>query len=150
MSSYSQTVEVYRSTRETAKPELLTITITEFPVVISWFLGLLHTVRGDEWFIKIFNCSQNFTFARFARLPVLPKFLRCSQARKANFLFLLVLAKKSQFSACSQRPFVTPTVVESVSSYCDHGDICRCFFIFIFFFGNKWFSHDYSLDLLSI
>ena len=29
-----------------------------------------------------------------ARLLVLPKFLRCSQARKANFLFLLVLAKK--------------------------------------------------------
>ena len=26
---------------------------------------------------------------------VLPKFLRCSQARKANFLFLLVLAKES-------------------------------------------------------
>ena len=23
--------------------------------------------RGDEWSIKIFNCSQNFTFARFAR-----------------------------------------------------------------------------------
>ena len=24
-------------------------------------------IRGDEWSIKIFNCSQNFTFARFAR-----------------------------------------------------------------------------------
>ena len=24
-------------------------------------------LRGDEWSIKIFNCSQNFTFARFAR-----------------------------------------------------------------------------------
>ena len=24
-------------------------------------------VRGDEWSIKFFNCSQNFTFARFAR-----------------------------------------------------------------------------------
>ena len=23
--------------------------------------------RGDEWSIKIFNCSQNFTFARFTR-----------------------------------------------------------------------------------
>ena len=23
--------------------------------------------RGDEWSMKIFNCSQNFTFARFAR-----------------------------------------------------------------------------------
>ena len=23
--------------------------------------------RGDEWSIKIFNCSQKFTFARFAR-----------------------------------------------------------------------------------
>ena len=33
---------------------------------------------------------------------MLPKFLRCSQARKANFLFLLVLAKKSQCSACSR------------------------------------------------
>ena len=24
-------------------------------------------LRGDEWSMKIFNCSQNFTFARFAR-----------------------------------------------------------------------------------
>ena len=24
-------------------------------------------IRGDEWSIKIFNCSQNFTFAQFAR-----------------------------------------------------------------------------------
>ena len=52
--------------------------------------------RGDEWSIKIFNCSQNLS--ECARLLVLPKFLRCSQARKANFLFLLVLAKKSQCS----------------------------------------------------
>ena len=29
-----------------------------------------------------------------ARLLVLSKFLHCSQARKANFLFLLMLAKK--------------------------------------------------------
>ena len=65
-------------------------------------MAILVNLRGDEiCFIKIFNCSQNFTFARFARkiytsarLLVLPKFLRCSQARKANFLFLLVLAKK--------------------------------------------------------
>ena len=33
---------------------------------------------------------------------MLPKFLRCSKARKAKFLFLLVLAKKSQCSACSR------------------------------------------------
>ena len=26
-----------------------------------------YTVRGGEWFIKIFYCSQNCTFARFAR-----------------------------------------------------------------------------------
>ena len=26
-----------------------------------------YYIRGDEWSIKIFNCSQNFTFARFAR-----------------------------------------------------------------------------------
>ena len=31
-----------------------------------------------------------------------PNFCSCSQARKANFLFLLVLAKKSQCSACSR------------------------------------------------
>ena len=24
-------------------------------------------IRGDEWSIKIFNCLQNFTFARLAR-----------------------------------------------------------------------------------
>ena len=29
--------------------------------------GLPGTIRGDEWSIKIFNRSQNFTFARFAR-----------------------------------------------------------------------------------
>ena len=33
---------------------------------------------------------------------MLLKFLRCSQACKANFLFLLVLAKNSQCSACSR------------------------------------------------
>ena len=53
----------------------------------------LLSTRGDEWSIKIFNYSQNLISAR---LLVLPKFLRCSQARQANFLFLLVLAKKSQ------------------------------------------------------
>ena len=65
-------------------------------------MAILINLRGDEiGSIKIFNCSQNSTFARFARkiytsarLLVLPKFLRCSQARKANFLFLLVLAKQ--------------------------------------------------------
>ena len=31
-----------------------------------------------------------------------PNFCSCSQARKAKFLFLLVLAKKSQCSACSR------------------------------------------------
>ena len=31
---------------------------------------------------------------------MLPKFLRCSQAPKANLLFLLVLAKKSQCLSC--------------------------------------------------
>ena len=39
------------------------------------------------------SCSPNFFVAR----------------KLAIFLFLLVLAKKSQCSACSQRPFVTPS-----------------------------------------
>ena len=30
-----------------------------------FFLDIFNK-RGDEWSIKIFNCSQNFTFARFA------------------------------------------------------------------------------------
>ena len=35
-SSYAQTAVVYQSTREVVKPELLTIAMKEFPVVISW------------------------------------------------------------------------------------------------------------------
>ena len=41
-----------------------------------------------------------------------PNFCSCLQARKANFLFLLVLAKNRSVRRareCSQRPFVTPT-----------------------------------------
>ena len=41
-----------------------------------------------------------------------PNFCSCLQARKANFLFLLVLAKNRSARharKCSQRPFVTPT-----------------------------------------
>ena len=30
------------------------------------FVLVLSHKRGDEWSIKIVNCSQNFTFARFA------------------------------------------------------------------------------------
>ena len=40
-----------------------------FRVMFLWFRHT-HTAcisRGAEWSIKIFNCSQNFTFARFAR-----------------------------------------------------------------------------------
>ena len=52
---------------------------------LSALLGLiLHkNGGGNEWSIKIFNCSPNFTFARFARkiltsarLLVQPKFFR--------------------------------------------------------------------------
>ena len=41
-------------------------------------------------------------FKPSARLLVLPKCLCCLQAHKANFLFLLMLAKKSQCSAYSR------------------------------------------------
>ena len=41
-------------------------------------------------------------FKRVLACSCSPDFLRCSQARKANFLFLLLLAKKSQCSACSR------------------------------------------------
>ena len=30
-------------------------------------VAYVEYLRGDEWSIKIFNCSKNFTFARFAR-----------------------------------------------------------------------------------
>ena len=30
------------------------------------YIFLKFQYSGDEWPIKIFNCSQNFTFARFA------------------------------------------------------------------------------------
>ena len=50
---------------------------------IQWTNWNSLSHRGDEWSIKIFYCSQNFTFARFvrkiytrARLLVLPKFLQ--------------------------------------------------------------------------
>ena len=54
--------------------------------------------------------AENIRSARCSRV-VLSKLLA---ARKANFLSLLVLAKKSQCSharECLQRPFVTPLIV---------------------------------------
>ena len=57
-------------------------------------------------------------FAKFkpsARLLVLPKFLRCSKARKANFLFLLVLAKKSQCSQMLAKTIRHPYMTNSLS-----------------------------------
>jgi len=42
-------------------------------VIFKIFIAISNCVRAelrasdDEWSIKIFNCSQNFTFARFAR-----------------------------------------------------------------------------------
>ena len=41
-------------------------------------------------------------FKRVLACKCSPNFCSCSQARKAKFLFLLVLAKKSQCSACSR------------------------------------------------
>ena len=38
---------------------------THFVINVIVIIPLL--CRGDEWSIKIFNRSQNFTFARFAR-----------------------------------------------------------------------------------
>ena len=50
--------EIYHSVFEWTSP--IAIAATCFPSFPSWS-------RGDEWSIKTFNCSQNFTFARFAR-----------------------------------------------------------------------------------
>ena len=58
--------------------------------------------------------AENIRSARCLRV-VLSKLLA---ARKANFLSLLVLAKKSQCSharECSQRPFVTPAIEDELS-----------------------------------
>ena len=55
-------------------------------------------------------CKRNIS-ARISRV-VLPKLLA---AREANFLSLLVLAKKIAVLACSQRPFVTPNKVSFLS-----------------------------------
>ena len=55
--------------------------------------------RGDEWSFKIFSCSQNLNECSLARAPQIFALLASSQS---TFLFLLVLAKKSQCSACSR------------------------------------------------
>ena len=58
--------------------------------------------------------AENIRSARCLRV-VLSKLLA---AREANFLTLLVLAKKSQCSharECSQSPFVTPTIEDELS-----------------------------------
>ena len=49
-------------------------------------------MNGDEWSIKIFNCSQNFTFARFARKNL----NKCSLAR-APQIFAFLASSQSKF-----------------------------------------------------
>ena len=59
---------------------------------------------GDEWSIKIFNCTQNFTFAR---LLVLPKFLQ-----------LLACSLSCQYrKEVKDKPSRTPYVVFVVVSH---------------------------------
>ena len=47
------------------RPSCVTLEIEEF--LLEKKEMYIYKFRGDEWSIKIFNCSQNFTFARFAR-----------------------------------------------------------------------------------
>ena len=101
---------------------------------------------------------------------MLPKFLRCSQGRKANFLFLLVLAKNRSARharECSQRPFDTPLNVSSrqqVTAMCErrysifkysllwtskrHRSPKRCNLFSSFKVrGTLWFKYTHSFDL---
>ena len=59
--------------------------------------------------VPLLDLLANLNECSLARAP---QILRCSQGRKTNFLFLLVLAKKRRSARhpreCSQRPFVTP------------------------------------------
>ena len=41
--------------------------VLKFSIEVFFIRYLHHSSRGDERSIKVFNCSQNFTFARFAR-----------------------------------------------------------------------------------
>ena len=55
--------------------------------------------RGDEWSIKIFNCSQNFNDCSLARAPQIFELLASSQSK---FFISARARKKSQCSACSR------------------------------------------------
>ena len=49
--------------------------------IVTKFRPMEEDIRGDEWSIKIFNCSQNFTFARFARKIIHWRCFQVSYAR---------------------------------------------------------------------
>ena len=79
-------------------------------------------------------------FKRLLACSCSPNFCSCSQARKANFLFLLVLAKKSQCSVCSR--MLTKTIRHTSKTTLRCGtqfrlrvsifpmkDICKCLFM---------------------
>ena len=57
----------------------------------------------DEWSIKIFNCSQNFTFARFARQNL----NECSLALAPQIFALLASSQSKFFISARARKKIT-------------------------------------------
>ena len=80
------------------------------------------SMRGDEWSIKIFNCSQSLPLldlrAKFKRVLACscsPNFCVARKLAKQIFYFCSCSQKKRSARharECSQRPFVTPSTVK--------------------------------------
>ena len=90
--------------REMTNYDVTTADVTKMGYI---YIFLKFQYSGDEWPIKIARkilplLDLLAKFKRVLACSCSPNFCSCSQARKANFLFLLVLAKKSQCSACSR------------------------------------------------
>ena len=85
----------------------------------------LYITRGDEWSIKIFNCSQNLN--RVLACSCSPNF--CVARKLAKQIFYFCSCSQKDRSArhareCSQRPFVTPITYKRFGS---HTLTCICY-----------------------
>ena len=116
-------VGIYLIGRHDFQLQMLEIFHLAFPLVIHGELNQTiplttpSSSRGDEWSIKIFNCSQNFTLldllAKFKRVFACSCSWSCSQGRKATFFYFWSCSQKNRSARhageCSQRPLVTPS-----------------------------------------
>ena len=119
-------VGIYLIGRHDFQLQMLEIFHLAFPLIIHSELNqnipltTPSSSRGDEWSIKIFNCSQNFTFARFARknlhecsLAPVPQIFGVARKLAKQIFYFWSCSQKNRSARhardCSQRPFVTPS-----------------------------------------